>query len=501
MALPPQSQGTVEPYKLSEVFSIIPEFDGNQINLTTFLNSCTTAYDMAVGNQKTFLTIHIKNKLKGRAAELINSRNPNTWDEIKNLFENHFGDTRDLSALIQDLQRMRQLPNEAPLTFVARLQTHEAKMHAAVQKQHITGGQKQARIQLTESMVLNTLLTGIDPKIGHVVRASDPQDILTAITRIRSELQLNYFENQKFGNRSNNTNINISNVQQRKPNTPLPVKQCSFCKRIGHTSNECRQRQQNFNSNNQNFPRSNNFQPNYQNGSQQRPQFQQKINNKLKILNFNKTDLQIPGSTGSAEFRKPQCDGNSNTNREHESREFQPKLELPRTTVHLSPLLSVKSKNLYYIQDATKQFKILIDSGAGLSIFKPETCQNYRRRSPENVSIQATEDQIEPTIDNPSLQTNSETNIQNFEKKIFKIISINPRTEQISKFRCNLVNTEAILIATEIEKKPIQNFSLNNLNTCDYPVNDNRHRHDEIKNQLRLSFGFLESGTGKLRPQ
>ncbi|KAJ8982005.1 hypothetical protein NQ317_004092 [Molorchus minor] len=274
MALP-QSQDTVEPYKLSEVFSIIPEFDGNQINLTTFLNSCTTAYDMAVGNQKTFLTIHIKNKLKGRAAELINSRNPNTWDEIKNLLENHFGDTRDLSALIQDLQRMRQLPNEAPLTFVARLQTHEAKMHAAVQKQHITGGQKQAQIQITESMVLNTLLTGIDPKIGHVVRASDPQDILTAIARIRRELQLNYFENQKFGNRSNNANINISNVQQRKPNTPLPVKQCSFCKRIGHTSNECRQRQQNFNSNNQNFPRSNNFQQNYQNGSQQRPPFQQ----------------------------------------------------------------------------------------------------------------------------------------------------------------------------------------------------------------------------------
>ncbi|KAJ8978278.1 hypothetical protein NQ317_009618 [Molorchus minor] len=73
----------IEPYKLSEVFSIIPEFDGNQIALNTFLNSCSTAFDMAIGNQKILLTIHIKNKLKGRAAELINSRNPTTWDEIK----------------------------------------------------------------------------------------------------------------------------------------------------------------------------------------------------------------------------------------------------------------------------------------------------------------------------------------------------------------------------------------------------------------------------------
>lgn len=41
--------------------------------------------------------------------------------------------------------------------------------------------------------------------------------------------------------------------------------------------------------------------------------------------------------------------------------------------------MTVSHKNLYYIRDATNTFKILIDIGAGLSIFKSKTCE----KSPE----------------------------------------------------------------------------------------------------------------------
>lgn len=111
-----QQQAELEPYRLSEIFSIIPEFEGEQISLGTFINACDVADTMATGDQKVLLVIHIKNK-KGRAAQLINSRNPSTYEEIKHLLNLHFGDSRDLSSLIQDLQRLRQLSNESPLTF------------------------------------------------------------------------------------------------------------------------------------------------------------------------------------------------------------------------------------------------------------------------------------------------------------------------------------------------------------------------------------------------
>ena len=64
----PETRGTsgskseeteIEPYKLSEIFSLIPEFDGDQISLNTFLNSCDCANNMAVGDQKELLVIFI----------------------------------------------------------------------------------------------------------------------------------------------------------------------------------------------------------------------------------------------------------------------------------------------------------------------------------------------------------------------------------------------------------------------------------------------------------
>lgn len=91
--------------------------------LTTCISSCKTAQAMCNSNQSVSLTLHIKNKLKGRADELVNSRNPSSWDEMKVSLGNHFKDSRDLSSLIQYVQRMRQLPNE--FEFTARLQTHE----------------------------------------------------------------------------------------------------------------------------------------------------------------------------------------------------------------------------------------------------------------------------------------------------------------------------------------------------------------------------------------
>lgn len=56
------------------------------------------------------------------------------FTNIKQLFENHFGDPCNKSAFIQDLQRMRQLVVGSTLTSFARLQTHIAIMLTAVSK-------------------------------------------------------------------------------------------------------------------------------------------------------------------------------------------------------------------------------------------------------------------------------------------------------------------------------------------------------------------------------
>lgn len=274
----------IESYKLSEIFSIVPEFEGDQIFLGTFLNACECAYNMSTASQRDLLVIHIKNKLRGRAAQLVSSRNPNSYIEIRQLLNLHFGDSRDLTSLIQDLQRLKQLQNESPLTFFNRLQVINAKMQACINKSNtLNASQKIAQSDLIDTMTLNTLLTGLDPRIGQIVRASNPRDLLEAHVRIRRELQLSYFETQQKFQKPIQIQTQKPVQFTRKPNpqfSPQRFSQSSpqhFSPRFNQNFNH-----QNSNNSPQHFsPRpNNNFSPQNSNNSPQRfvPKFNQSFN-------------------------------------------------------------------------------------------------------------------------------------------------------------------------------------------------------------------------------
>lgn len=88
------------------MFAIIPEYDDNSIFLNTFISYITTVLSMSSDNHKDLIVLHVKNKLRGHAAELVYSRNSiPVWDNIQSSLESHFGDSKDLSALIEDLQK------------------------------------------------------------------------------------------------------------------------------------------------------------------------------------------------------------------------------------------------------------------------------------------------------------------------------------------------------------------------------------------------------------
>lgn len=58
--------------------------------------------------------------------------------------------------------------------------------------------------------------------------------------------------------------------------------------------------------------------------------------------------------------------------------------------VHQHKLLlpTLNWQNLYYMLDTMKNFKILINTGAGWSIFTIITCKNYSNRLKENITIE-----------------------------------------------------------------------------------------------------------------
>lgn len=77
-----------QPLKLSEIFAVISDYDRSTIFLNSFLDKCNTAYNMATDNQQVLLVMNIKNRHRGRASEIINSRNPTKWEDIKPLLDN-----------------------------------------------------------------------------------------------------------------------------------------------------------------------------------------------------------------------------------------------------------------------------------------------------------------------------------------------------------------------------------------------------------------------------
>lgn len=150
----------------------------------------------------------------------------------------------------------------------------------------------------------------------------------------------------------------------------------------------------------------------------------------------------------------------------------------------------------------------MIDTGAGISIFKTKTAEKYNTRFPENVKIQGITDQkltisestLIPFTDgdphkvyiydldiefdgilgldflehyNCVIDLNNKQLITNFktvplfkadynENKRSKIppknsLTIEPRTEKVCKLKCSLSNTNAILVGQEIEKVYIPN--------------------------------------------
>lgn len=62
------------------------------------------------------------------------------------------------------------------------------------------------------------------------------------------------------------------------------------------------------------------------------------------------------------------------SSKSEQTKHLQPQSGFPRTELSEIPLLSVKSKILFFITDASSSYKLLIDTIAGLSIFKIETC-------------------------------------------------------------------------------------------------------------------------------
>lgn len=216
----------------------------------------------------------------------------------------HFGDTRDLTSLIHDLNRLKQLPHESPLIFINKINAHNAKLHSCINSQQLTNLQKLSQCDMVDRMCLDTLLTGLDSQIAPIIRASNPENLVDATARIKRELQLSYLENSKSQHNKIPQNVQRRNFVKNPNNSfnTSQVKFCNYCKKNGHTINECysRKNQNSYNNNNTTYSNNhgglrspNNGFNNFNRPQFQRPNQQSTYNRSSQFNNYNKPNIQM----------------------------------------------------------------------------------------------------------------------------------------------------------------------------------------------------------------
>lgn len=183
---------------IKDYLDTIPSFNGDPILISNFILACENVLDtLGRANDNvfnSFLMAHIRNKLVGRAAQLISVRNLRTWPELKEAIVFTFGDQRDEDALVRDLIIMKQEINETALKFGERCQDIVSHLLSRVNSTNSNEALKTEKIRMYKNLAVKTFTKGVREPYSLIVRCRNPSTLEEAINIISEENNLNYIK-------------------------------------------------------------------------------------------------------------------------------------------------------------------------------------------------------------------------------------------------------------------------------------------------------------------
>lgn len=221
--------------------NVIPEFDGNPANLTSFISVCDDLLNtfwnaVNVDHINNKLLIHgITGKITGRARTILfcNS-NAQSWDnDIKPILKQHFGDNRDLPSLNNNLTNVRHRPKETGLQFLDRIQ--EILLHICNYIDlNVTANLREAQKTLFRDIALRVFLTYLNEPLGSRIRARNPKNLSEASSIMLQEENILYLQKSINHNISHNQPQFTQNSRQNTSNVlpaNMPMQQTFYSPR------------------------------------------------------------------------------------------------------------------------------------------------------------------------------------------------------------------------------------------------------------------------------
>lgn len=177
-----------------EILNIIPNFNGNKRHLNLFLRKCDYIIEKYRGcaEQDIYVFHAITSKLTDEAAALASERNDiSSWDQLKVLLIQHFGDPRSEECIAIELETLKLKQGESYVEFCNRIQSVKSVLISKVNQLPDVDIRK-SKVSIYGNLALNVFLYNLPENLIRSVRMKMPQTLEKALEFVLEDV--NFYE-------------------------------------------------------------------------------------------------------------------------------------------------------------------------------------------------------------------------------------------------------------------------------------------------------------------
>lgn len=182
-----------------DVLQLIPTYSGETNVLNLFLRKCEYVISKYQGTpeRNEFLMQSITSKLTGNAASLISERADfQSYDELKALLTQHFGDPRSEECLAIELETLKIKPGESYLQLCGRIQEVRSILLAKV-NQLTDENLISAKTIIYNNTSMNVFLYNLPEDLLRIVRLKGCTSLENALSIVLEEVNFLYQYNAR----------------------------------------------------------------------------------------------------------------------------------------------------------------------------------------------------------------------------------------------------------------------------------------------------------------
>lgn len=275
----------VPEFNLQFLCSLIPKsFDGKRAEFNEFVANCSNAVNLAHDSQQPALLVFIISKLTGSVRTQLQGKTYTNFEELKAILSSLYQDKKHYIQLMEELNTMKQGLNESVASYHDRIDKLVMRLMNSMTFKEPS--EQIGKIETVKELALSRFIYHSIPEISRFLRSQNPADLSEALNKAFEEeraLKISYSEYKtkqprscSFCSRSGHTDRECFKKQQSKQNRPVGInfnknrqepirpvqnngnqtfrgaKFCRYCKKQGHLIEECRKREYNNRTRNQN---------------------------------------------------------------------------------------------------------------------------------------------------------------------------------------------------------------------------------------------------------